>query len=96
MSVLARDLQSVIFYDADGKFVGVRRPGSGKAIEVEGLSIVVDDVVGATGLELKADPGVPLVYAGFGGLMITTLLSYASHSQARRRRRLAWPGFFRT
>jgi len=80
-SVLARDLQAVTFYDSHGSFVGVRRPGSGKAISVEGLSITVDDVVGSTGLELKADPGVPMVYAGYGALMVTTLVSYLSHSQ---------------
>ncbi|GLI62081.1 hypothetical protein VaNZ11_004641 [Volvox africanus] len=81
ISILARDPQSVVFYDASGQFVGVRRPGSGKPITVEGLQLVVEDVVGATGLELKNDPGVPMVYAGFGGLMVTTLVSYLSHSQ---------------
>ncbi len=63
-AVLARDPQSVVFYDSKGQFVGVRRPGSGKAIAVEGLQLVVEGVVGATGLELKNDPGVPAVYAG--------------------------------
>lgn len=63
-AVLARDPQSVVFYDSKGQFVGVRRPGSGKAIQVEGLQLVVEGVVGATGLELKNDPGVPAVYAG--------------------------------
>lgn len=81
ISILARDPQSVIIYDSVGKFVGVRRPDSGKPIEVEGLSLVVDGIVGATGLEIKTDPGVPWVYAGYGGLMITTLISYLSHSQ---------------
>jgi hypothetical protein len=33
-AVLARDPQSVIFYDSRGQFVGVRRPGSGKPIQV--------------------------------------------------------------
>ena len=36
-------------------------------VQVEGLEIAVDDVVGSTGLELKVDPGVPYVYAGFAG-----------------------------
>lgn len=81
VSILARDLQTVVLYDSDGKFVGVRRPGSNKPIEVGGLQLVVEDVVGSTGLEIKNDPGVPLVYAGFGALMITTLISYLSHSQ---------------
>lgn len=81
VSILARDLQSVVFYDSKGTFMGVRRPDSGKPIEVEGMSIVIDGLVGSTGMEMKVDPGVPYVYAGFGGLMITTLVSYLSHSQ---------------
>ena len=35
--------------------------------QVEGLTIIIDDMIGSTGLELKVDPGVPFVYAGFGG-----------------------------
>lgn len=34
VSILARDLQSVVFYDSKGTFMGVRRPDSGKPIEV--------------------------------------------------------------
>jgi cytochrome c biogenesis protein len=81
ISILARDLQTVVFYDQQGDFVGVRRPGSKKSIEVDKVTIVVEDLIGSTGLELKADPGVPVVYAGFGGLMLTTIISYLSHSQ---------------
>ncbi|KAL2635224.1 hypothetical protein R1flu_006703 [Riccia fluitans] len=81
ISILARDLQSVVFYDQEGRFVGVRRPGSGRPIEVDGTSILVEDVIGSTGLELKMDPGVPVVYAGFGALMLTSCISYLSHSQ---------------
>ena len=81
ISFLARDLQSVVVYDSKGEFVGVRRPGSGKALNVEGVDVYVDGIVAASGMEMKADPGVPLVYAGFGGMCITTVLSYLSHSQ---------------
>ena len=45
------------------------------------MEVVVGESVGSTGLELKSDPGVPFVYAGFGGLMVSTLVSYLSHSQ---------------
>lgn len=31
------------------------------------MSIVIDGLVGSTGMEMKVDPGVPYVYAGFGG-----------------------------
>ena len=38
--------------------------------QVEGMSLTVDAIVGSTGLELKSDPGVPYVYAGFGGALL--------------------------
>lgn len=81
VTAIARDFQSVAFYDDKGEFVGVRRTGSEKTIDVGGVTIQVERVVGSTGMELKADPGVPAVYAGFGIMMITTLLSYLSFSQ---------------
>jgi cytochrome c biogenesis protein len=81
VSLLARDFQSVAAYASDGSFAGVRRPGSGRPIVVDGLTLVIDDVKGSTGLELKTDPGVPWVYAGFAGLMVTSFLSLLSHSQ---------------
>lgn len=81
VSLAMRDLQTCAIYDTQGQFVGIRRPGSGKPITVEGLELIIDDLVGSSGLELKVDPGIPYVYAGFGGLMVTTALSYLSHSQ---------------
>ena len=81
VTLLARDVQSLVLYKADGSFAGVRRPGSGNPIVVDGLTITIDDVVGSTGLDVKADPGVPAVYAGFGGLMVSTLVSYLSFNQ---------------
>ena len=33
-TVFARDFQTVVIYDAQGKFVGVRRPGSALPIQV--------------------------------------------------------------
>ncbi|NEP51291.1 MAG: cytochrome c biogenesis protein, partial [Moorea sp. SIO3C2] len=38
-------------------------------------------VIGSTGLQIKADPGIPFVYTGFGLLMLGVLMSYVSHSQ---------------
>ncbi|OMO73802.1 hypothetical protein CCACVL1_17137 [Corchorus capsularis] len=81
ISMLARDLQSIILYDQQGKFFGVRRPNSKLPIEIDGTKIVIVDAIGSTGLDLKTDPGVPIVYAGFGALMLTTCISYLSHSQ---------------
>ncbi|XP_007042720.2 PREDICTED: cytochrome c biogenesis protein CCS1, chloroplastic [Theobroma cacao] len=81
ISMLARDLQSIVLYDQQGKFAGVRRPNSKLPIEIDGTKIVVVDAIGSSGLDLKIDPGVPIVYAGFGALMLTTCVSYLSHAQ---------------
>ncbi|XP_020096120.1 cytochrome c biogenesis protein CCS1, chloroplastic [Ananas comosus] len=81
ISMLARDLQSIVLYDQEGKFAGIRRPNSKLPIEIDGMKIVIEDAIGSSGLDLKTDPGVPIVYAGFGALMLTTCISYLSHSQ---------------
>ncbi|KAH7575129.1 hypothetical protein ACOSP7_005469 [Xanthoceras sorbifolium] len=81
ISMLARDLQSIVIYDLEGKFAGVRRPSSKLPIDIDGRKIVIVDAIGSTGLEVKTDPAVPIVYAGFGALMLTTSISYLSHSQ---------------
>ncbi|KAI3446069.1 hypothetical protein Pfo_002734 [Paulownia fortunei] len=81
ISMLARDMQSIVLYDQEGKFAGVRRPNSKLPIDIDGIRIVVLDAIGSTGLEIKTDPGVPIVYAGFGSLMLTTCISFLSHTQ---------------
>jgi hypothetical protein len=50
---VARDFLSVAVYGPDGAFVGVRRPGSNKPIKVDGREIVIDELIGATGMQLK-------------------------------------------
>jgi cytochrome c biogenesis protein len=79
ISMVAEDPQAVRVYDSAGALAGIQRPGSGRALEVEGMRVEVEGVVASTGLELKSDPGVPLVYAGFGGMCVTTVLSCLSH-----------------
>jgi cytochrome c biogenesis protein len=78
--LLAKDLQGMLLvYDASGKLVSTVR--SGMATPVNGLTLKVDDVIGSTGLQIKADPGIPIVYTGFGLLMLGVIMSYVSHSQ---------------
>jgi len=80
VTLLARDLQgSVLIYDNAGQLVSTVR--TGMATEVNGVTLSLVDVIGSTGLQIKADPGIPLVYAGFGLLMVGVIMSYVSHSQ---------------
>ena len=81
-AVLANDFQSVILYDSDGQFAGIRRPGSGTPIEVSDMKLTIDDIAGSTGLEIKYDPGVPLVYTGSTKLSLSSPLTTLSVSQA--------------
>lgn len=39
------------------------------------------EIISSTGLQIKTDPGIPLIYTGFLLLMISTLLSYLTYSQ---------------
>ena len=80
VTLLASDLQgSVLIYDNAGQLISTVRKGM--AAEVNGVTLSLVDVVGSTGLQIKADPGIPLVYGGFGLLMLGVIMSYVSHSQ---------------
>ncbi|BAU40803.1 cytochrome c biogenesis protein [Leptolyngbya sp. O-77] len=80
VSLIAKDLKgTVLVYDQDGQLISTVR--AGMATEVNGVRLTVAELVGSTGLQIKADPGIPIVYTGFGLLMISVLMSYVSHSQ---------------
>ncbi len=80
VSLVAKDLQgTMLVYDAEGKLISTVR--AGMSTEVEGVTLSVLELIGSTGLQIKADPGIPLVYTGFGLLMISVLMSYVSHAQ---------------
>lgn len=80
VSLVVKDLQGlVLVYSKEGKLVATARKGM--AVDVNGIKLGIADIVGSTGLQIKADPGVPIVYLGFALLMLSTLMSYISHSQ---------------
>ncbi len=80
ISLIARDLQgTLLIYDVNGKLVNTAR--SGMSIEINGVTLTIVELLGSTGLQIKADPGIPIVYTGFGLLMLSVMMSYFSHSQ---------------
>jgi len=80
VSVLARDLKgTVLVYNQEGQLTATIREG--QSAEVNGVQLGIDEVIGSTGLQIKADPGIPVVYLGFGLLMLGVVMSYVSHGQ---------------
>jgi cytochrome c biogenesis protein len=80
VSLVAQDLQgTLLVYDMQGQLVSTVREGS--SVEANGITLFVDEIIGSTGLQIKADPGIPMVYLGFGLLMLGVMMSYVSHSQ---------------
>ncbi|MEA5534207.1 cytochrome c biogenesis protein [Crocosphaera sp. XPORK-15E] len=80
VSLLTRDLQgTMMVYDTKGNLYGAVR--AGMAIDINGVTLKIHELIGSTGLQIKADPGIPFVYTGFGLLMIGVIMSYVSHSQ---------------
>lgn len=39
------------------------------------------EIISSTGLQIKTDPGIPIIYTGFFFLMVSTLISYITYSQ---------------
>jgi len=61
---LSSEQGPVTAYSAEAEVLGTLAPG-GEAVEIQGIPLRIAAVVPASGLLLKRDPGVPLVYAGF-------------------------------
>ena len=65
-------------YTKVGKFIGNLELNESLKLE---NPIVLEDILSSTGLQIKADPGILLIYLGFLFLMISTLISYITYSQ---------------
>ena len=45
------------------------------------LSLTLLEIISSTGLQIKTDFGIPIIYGGFFLLMVSTLISYITYSQ---------------
>ncbi|CAE8629599.1 unnamed protein product [Polarella glacialis] len=94
--LIVSNMRNVQVYGSDKNFAGVLGSAAGKVeTKVEGAPIQfsdeiiieggqklrLDKIVGSTGLIVKNDPGVPLVYLGYALLMPATLLSVLPFGQ---------------
>ena len=80
ITLVTPDLQGTfVIYDQAGKILTSMHTGETK--EINGINLSLLEVIGDTGLQIKADPSIPLVYTGFALLMASVIASYLSHSQ---------------
>tara|TARA_B100000767_G_scaffold234905_1_gene227918 strand:+ start:1140 stop:2447 length:1308 start_codon:yes stop_codon:yes gene_type:complete len=80
-TILINDLLgNLLLYDEQGRLV--RECFIGQIIDLNlGLKINFLDLITTTGLQIKTDFGIPLVYVSFFGLMVSAYISFISYSQ---------------
>nr|BDA98218.1 c-type cytochrome biogenensis protein [Rhodomonas sp. NIES-1006] len=69
----------ILVYNSNQQLLAIVNVGEN--ININGHCLKVTDVISSTGLQIKADPGIPVVYIGFLFLMLSIVLSYFSYSQ---------------
>ena len=76
LTLVFDQLQNNFFvYDTSGNFLSVNNIGD----SFPSFSII--DILPSTGLQIKYDPSITIIYFGFGLLMITACLSYLPYTQ---------------
>lgn len=66
------------FYNTNGEFLGNLELNETNSF---GQFLTLFEIISSTGLQIKTDPGIPIIYFGFFFLMISTLISYITYSQ---------------
>jgi len=79
LTLLINNLQGYCsVYDQVGRFIGNIELNENFNLK---NSLILIDILSSTGLQIKSDPGITLIYSGFLFLMISTLISYITYSQ---------------
>jgi cytochrome c biogenesis protein len=65
-------------YDESGVFLGNLELN--ESVNFNG-SLTLLEIISSTGLQIKTDLGIPIIYGGFFLLMVSTLISYITYSQ---------------
>ena len=67
-------------FSEEGNLIGIIRP-RGDSLSIGKYNLSVDSIIPSSGLLIKYDPGVPLVYMGFGICLLGSILSVISTKQ---------------
>tara|TARA_B110000967_G_scaffold17764_1_gene16753 strand:+ start:13932 stop:15215 length:1284 start_codon:yes stop_codon:yes gene_type:complete len=79
LTVLINNLEGYLsVYNTEGTFLGnLELNEKNQSLK----SFTLADIICATGLQIKVDPGINIVYTGFGLLMLSSVISYITYSQ---------------
>lgn len=79
-SLLLSNLKSPIMcYDKDGNLINQIKLSEYQ--NVQHIPLEIKNILSSTGLQIKEDPGVNIIYFSFAILMLATVNSYTSYSQ---------------
>nr|YP_009730794.1 cytochrome c biogenesis protein [Cladosiphon okamuranus]QAY81031.1 cytochrome c biogenesis protein [Cladosiphon okamuranus] len=79
--VLIKDNRGQIsLYNNEGKFIKSSNIGD-MIYNIDNIGLNLIDVISSTGIQIKSDPGIQLIYFGFFFLIFSSLISYISFSE---------------
>nr|YP_011005335.1 Cytochrome c biogenesis protein [Chorda asiatica]QWK43079.1 cytochrome biogenesis protein [Chorda asiatica]WAM62198.1 Cytochrome c biogenesis protein [Chorda asiatica] len=70
----------ISLYNNMGKFLRTINIGD-NIYQTNSLSLNLIDIISSTGIQIKSDPGIKLIYFGFFFLMLSSLISFISFSE---------------
>ena len=65
-------------YNSSGRFLGNFELNE---TNIFNQRLTLCEIISSTGIQIKTDPGIPMIYLGFLFLMLSTLISYITYSQ---------------
>nr|YP_009390022.1 c-type cytochrome biogenesis protein [Sheathia arcuata]ART65390.1 c-type cytochrome biogenesis protein [Sheathia arcuata] len=71
--------EPIVYYDKTGQLL--QTVTIGEMQTVHNIPIQITEIITSTGLQIKKDPGVLIIYLSFFTLMLSILISYTSYSQ---------------
>jgi cytochrome c biogenesis protein len=71
--------EPILYYDKTGQLL--QTVAIGEIQTIHNIPIQITEIITSTGLQIKKDPGVLIIYLSFFILMLSVLVSYTSYSQ---------------
>nr|YP_009297664.1 c-type cytochrome biogenensis protein [Hildenbrandia rivularis]AOM67208.1 c-type cytochrome biogenensis protein [Hildenbrandia rivularis] len=80
ISIIVADLTGKLYiYNQQGYLINITKTHT--LLKFECTDIYIESIIARTGLQIKTDPGIWLVYFSFATLIISSTISYTSYSQ---------------